>query len=37
MTRVFLLPLNEERAGNMILFSLAHQTVFDAAKVETLP
>jgi hypothetical protein len=37
MTRVFLPPLNEERAGYLILFSLAHQTVFDAAKVETLP
>jgi hypothetical protein len=33
----FLLPLNSERAGNLILFSLAHQTVFDIARVEKLP
>jgi len=33
----FALPLEKERAGNLILFSLAHQTVFDSARVETLP
>lgn len=33
----FTLPLKKERAGNLILFSLAHQTVFDFARVETLP
>ena len=33
----FALPLDEERAGNLILFSLAHQTVFDSARVEKLP
>jgi hypothetical protein len=31
------LPLDRERAGNLILFSLAHQTVVDSAKVERLP
>ena len=35
--QVSLLPLNEKRAGYLILFSLAHQTVFDTARVETLP
>ncbi len=34
---VFPLPLNEKRAGYLILFSPAHQTVFDTARVETLP
>jgi hypothetical protein len=33
----FALPLEKERAGNLILFSLAHQTVFDSARVEELP
>lgn len=33
----FALPLDQERAGNLILFSLAHQTVFDSARVERLP
>ncbi len=32
-----LLPLNEKRAGHLVLFSPAHQTVFDSATVETLP
>ena len=35
--KVFPLPLNEKRAGYLVLFSQAHQTVFDAARVETLP
>ena len=35
--RVFLLPLNEKGAGHLVLFSPAHQTVFDAAAVEKLP
>lgn len=35
--QAFALPLEKERAGNLILFSLAHQTVFDSARVETLP
>ena len=33
----FALPLDKERAGNLILFSLAHQSVFDSARVEKLP
>jgi len=33
----FVLPLEKGRAGNLILFSLAHQTVFDSARVEKLP
>src|SRR5271165_3605100 len=33
----FALPLEKERAGNLILFSLAHQTVVDFARVEKLP
>jgi hypothetical protein len=33
----FALPLEKERAGNLILLSLAHQTVFDSARVEKLP
>ena len=32
-----LLPLQEKRAGHLVLFSRAHQTVFDAARVEKLP
>jgi hypothetical protein len=35
--RSFLLPLNEKGAGHLILFSPAHQTVFDTAAVEKLP
>jgi hypothetical protein len=35
--RAFLLPLGENRAGQLVLFSLAHQTVFDTATVERLP
>ena len=33
----FALPLERERAGNLILFSLAHQIVVDFARVEKLP
>jgi hypothetical protein len=33
----FALPLEKGRAGNLILFSLAHQSVFDSARVEKLP
>jgi hypothetical protein len=33
----FVLPANTERSGFIVLFSLAHQTVFDTAKVEKLP
>lgn len=33
----FTLPLEKERVGNLILFSLAHQAVFDSARVEKLP
>ena len=29
--------LEEKRAGHLVLFSLAHQTVFDTARVEKLP
>lgn len=35
--RNFLLPLNQEGASHLVLFSPAHQTVFDAAAVEKLP
>ena len=35
--KVLPLPLNEKRAGYLVLFSQAHQTVFDAARVEMLP
>ncbi len=40
--KAFTLPLNvgkfnSERAGYLVLFSLAHHTVFDTARVETLP
>jgi hypothetical protein len=35
--KAFPLPVNEKRAGYLVLFSQAHQTVFDAARVETLP
>jgi hypothetical protein len=33
----FLLPLNEKGAAYLVLFSPAHQTVFDTAAVEKLP
>jgi len=33
----FALPLENGRAGNLILFSLGHQAVFDSARVEKLP
>ena len=33
----FLLPLKEKRAGQLVLFSPAHQIVFDTARVEKLP
>jgi hypothetical protein len=35
--KAFLLPLQEERAGHLVLFSRAHRTVFDTARVEKLP
>ena len=35
--KAFLLPLKEKRAGYLVLFSPAHQAVFDTARVETLP
>ena len=35
--KVFRLPLNEKRAGYLVLFSPAHQTVLDTAAVEKLP
>jgi hypothetical protein len=35
--KAFVLPLNEERAGYLVLFSPAHQILFDTAKVEKLP
>jgi hypothetical protein len=35
--KAFLLPLNGKRAGHLILFSPAHQAVFDTAGVEKLP
>jgi hypothetical protein len=35
--KTFTLPLAKERAGNLILFSLGHQTVLDSARVEKLP
>jgi len=35
--KAFLLPLNETRTGHLVLFSPAHQTVFDIARVEKLP
>ncbi len=35
--KAFLLPLNENRAGYLVLFSPAHQGVVDTARVETLP
>ncbi len=35
--KAFLLPLDAKRAGHLVLFSQAHQTVFDTARVERLP
>jgi hypothetical protein len=35
--KAFLLPLNQKRGGYLVLFSPAHQAVFDTARVETLP
>ena len=35
--KAFLLPLAEKRIGHLVLFSPAHQTVFDTATVEKLP
>jgi len=35
--KAFLLPLNEKRTGRLVLFSSAHQEVFDTANVESLP
>jgi hypothetical protein len=35
--KAFLLPLNDKCAGHLILFSAAHQAVFDTATVESLP
>jgi hypothetical protein len=35
--KAFLLPLNEKRAGHLVLFSPAHQAVYDTARVEKLP
>jgi hypothetical protein len=37
MGKAFLLPLEEKRAGHLVLFSPARQTVFDTARVEKLP
>ena len=36
-SKSFLLPLQEKRAGQLVLFSRAHPTVFDTARVEKLP
>jgi len=35
--KAFALPSNIDRTGYLVLFSAAHQTVFDTAKVEKLP
>jgi hypothetical protein len=35
--KAFLLPLNEKRAGHLVLFSQAHQAVVDSARVGKLP
>jgi hypothetical protein len=35
--KAFLLPLSDKRSGYLVLFSLAHQTVFDTGTVEKLP
>ena len=36
-SKAFLIPLNEKRTGYLVLFSSAHQNVFDTARVEKLP
>jgi hypothetical protein len=35
--KAFLLPLNDKRAAHLVMFSPAHQAVFDNATVESLP
>ena len=35
--KAFLLPLNGKGAGHLVLFSPAHQAVFDTARLENLP
>jgi hypothetical protein len=35
--KAFLLPLDGTRTGHLVLFSAAHQAVFDTARVEKLP
>ena len=35
--KAFVLPLDVDRSGYLVLFSLPHQTVVDTAKVERLP
>ena len=35
--KLFALPPSLSRSGYLVLFSLAHQTVFDTAKVERVP
>jgi len=35
--KAFTLPLSVERTGYLLLFSLPHHTVFDSAKIESLP
>ena len=35
--KAFLLPLNATGGGNLVLFSAAHQAVFDTARVENVP
>lgn len=35
--KAFLIPVNEKRTGYLVLFSSAHQSVFDTARVEKLP
>jgi hypothetical protein len=37
MNEAFRIPLNSERTGYLVLFSLAHRSVVDSARVETLP
>ncbi len=35
--KAFLLPLNDKGPGHLVLFSQAHQTVFDTATLKKLP
>ncbi len=35
--KAFLIPWSEKRTGYLVLFSSAHQSVFDTARVEQLP